>query len=67
MTKKEIEDEKTALEATNKELEKVIADAQHTIYWNKKRIKLAESQLAEMPDEETPGEAIQDISKGLDK
>lgn len=63
MTKQEIEEEKASLEETNADLTKVIAEAQKEIHWNKKRIKIAEAQLKEMP--ETAVKVIQDISKGL--
>ena len=67
MTREQIESEKKELERQVQVNEDQIKTAQTAIYWLKKRIKVAEAQLKEMVDEQTPGEALQDISNGLEK
>lgn len=57
--------EKAEIEAKILAKQKEAKAATRDAYWLKKRVKLIESKIAAMPAEQTPGEAIQDISKGL--
>lgn len=59
--------EKAEIEAKILAKQKEAEAATTAAYWLKKRVKLIESQIRAMEDESTPGEAIQDISEGMEK
>lgn len=67
MNKEQLEKEKAELERQITLNEEQIKTAQTAIHWLKKRVKLAERQIADLPAEQAQAEAAQEISEGLEK